>query len=175
MFESTDDRLLAIIATYFDEMTPDGMLRALLAMKYVATPPAHQLLERIVSNPKYDIPQLNTPPASRQTLRDVAIRILCDLGSDAVIEEVLDTLSHQPVNIIEFRLTKMEPGLVGDVLQRRLNSAKDNTLLPLLTLLGTFGDPTVLSNLKPYIDDPRQEVADAAYMAEQRILGLAYF
>ena len=88
---------------------------------------------------------------------------------------MLDTLSHQQVNIIEFRLTKMEHELVRDALQRRLNSEKDDILIPLLTLLGTFGDPTVLPDLKPYIDDPRQEVADAAYMAEQRILGLTYF
>ncbi len=175
MFESTDDRLVTIIDTYFDEMTPDGMLRALFAMEYIATPPARQLLERIAGNPKYDIPRPNTPPASRQTLRDVAILTLCDLGSGAVIEAVLDTLSNQPVNVIEFRLTKMEHGLVRDALQRRLNSAKDNILIPLLTLLGTFGDPTVLPDLKPYIDDPKREVADAAYMAEQRILGLAYF
>ena len=175
MFESTDDRLVAIIDAYFDEMTPDGMLRALFAMRYIATSPARQLLERIASNPKYDIPHPNNSPPSRQTVREAAIGILCDLGSEAAIEAVLDTLSHQPVNIIEYRLTKMEPGLVGEALQRRLSSAKDTTLIPLLTLLGTFGDPTVLPDLKPYIDDPRQEVADAAYMAEQRILGLAYF
>jgi HEAT repeat protein len=114
-------------------------------------------------------------PASQQTLRDVAILILCDLGSETVIEAMLDTLSNQTVNVIEFRLTKMGHGLVRDALQRRLNSAKDNTLIPLLTLLGTFGDPTVLPDLKAYTDDPRQEVADAAYLAEQRILGLAYF
>jgi len=150
-------------------------LRALLALKYIATPPARQLLEHIASNPKYDFPRPSDPPDSRQTLRDGAILILCDLGSDAVIEAVLDTLSDQSVNVIEFRLTKMEHGLVRDALLRRLNAAKDSILISLLTLLGAFGDTTVLSDLKPYIDDPRQEVADAAYMAEQRILGLAYF
>jgi hypothetical protein len=62
-----------------------------------------------------------------------------------------------------------------EALQRRLKSANDVTLIPLLTLLGTFGDYTVLPALQPYIDDPRLEVADAVYVAEQRILGLAYF
>ena len=156
-------------------MHPESMLRALFAMEYIATPPARQLLERIANNAKYDIPRPGAQPPSRQTLRDVAILILCDLGSDRVIEAMLDTLAHQPVNVIEFRLTKMEQGLVRDALQRRLNSAKDNALIPLLSLLGTFGDATVLPDLKAYIDDSRQEVADAAYLAEQRILGLARF
>jgi len=175
VFESTDDRLVALIDTYFDEMTPDGMLRALFAMRYIATPPARQLLERIASNPNYDIPRPNNSPDSQQTVREVAIGILCDLGSEAAIEAVLDTLSRQPVNVIEFHLTKMEHVLVREALQRRLSSAKDDTLIPLLTLLGTFGDPIVLPDLKHYINDSRQEMADAAYVAEQRILGLAYF
>src|SRR5258708_27163183 len=101
--------------------------------------------------------------------------MLCDLGSNAVIDAVLDSLSDQPANIIEFRLTKMDYGLVRDALRKRLRSANDPILIRLLTLLGTFGDHTVFPDLQPYIDDPGQEVTDAAYMAEQRILGLAYF
>jgi hypothetical protein len=100
--------------------------------------------------------------------------MLCDLGSNVAIEAVLDTLSDLPANVIEFRLTKMDYRSVGDALRKRLHAASDLVLIRLLTLLGTFGDYTVLPNLQPYIDDPRQEVADAAYVAEQRILGLAY-
>jgi len=101
--------------------------------------------------------------------------MLCDLGSNVVIDAVLDTLSDQQANVIEFRLTKMDYKSVGDAVRKRLNAASDLVLIRLLTLLGTFGDDTVLPNLQPYIDDPRQEVADAAYIAQQRILGLAYF
>lgn len=172
---STDDRLVAIIDTYFDELDFEATWHALMAMKYIATPRARQLLERIASNSAYEIPLSNTTLGSLQTIHEAAILMLCDLGSGVVIDEVLDTLSDQPVNLIEFRLTKMEPQSVREALQQRLNSASDTTLIHLLALLGTFGDPTVLPDLKPHIDDPRQEVADAAYSAEQRILGLAYF
>jgi len=62
---------------------------------------------------------------------------------------------------------------VRDALQRHLNSASDATLSKLLELLGLFGDHTVLPMITIYIDDPRIEIADAAYTAEQQILGMA--
>jgi HEAT repeat protein len=176
ILEAVDSRLVAIIAAHFDEMAFDGMWQAIIAMKYIGTLAARQLLELIADDPKYEeIPFPNATPGSLQTIRQAAIHPLCDLGSEAVIDAILDSLSDQPANIIEFRLTKMDYGLVRDALQRRLHSANDRVLIRLLTLLGTFGDHTVLPALQPYIDDPRQEVADAAYLAEQRILGLAYF
>jgi HEAT repeat protein len=64
VFEQTDDRLVALIDSYFDEMHPESMLRALFAMEYIATPPARQLLERIASNAKYDIPRPGVQPGS---------------------------------------------------------------------------------------------------------------
>lgn len=175
MLASTDVRLVTIIDTYFDDMTPEAMLFALFDMEYIATPQARQLLERVASSTKYDIPRPTSSPNSPQTMRDVAILILCHLGSTTVINAVLDTLANQPVSVVEYHLAKMEHTMVKESLQRRLKSANDVILIPLLTLLGTFGDHTILPALQPYIDDPRQDVADAAYLAEQRILGLAYF
>ncbi len=172
---STDARLVTIIDTYFDEMTPEAMLFALFDMEYIATPQARQLLERVASSATYDIPRPTSSPDSPQTIRDVAIVILCHLGSATVIDAVLDTLAHQPASVVEYNLAKMEHNVVKEALQRRLKSANEVTLIPLLTLLGTFGDHTVLPALQPYTDDPRQEVADVAYVAAQRILGLAYF
>jgi len=172
---STDDQLVAIVDTYFDEMDLEGMQHALIAMKYIATARAQQLLERIASIPKYEISPSNITPSPVQTIRDMAIHKLWELGSGVVIDAVLDTLSDYPANVVEFRLTRMKPELVRKALQLRLNSADEMILIRLLTLLGTFGDHSVLPDLRSYIDDPRQEVANAAYEAEQRILGLAYF
>ncbi len=166
---SVSDRLMTIIDEYFDELAPEGKRNALLAMKYIATPPARRLLEGVATDPAYEI----SLPGSPRTLREVAIQILYDFGSAVVIEAVLETHPDLPLNFIEFRLAKMERQLVSSALQRRLNAANDNDLVRLLTLLGIFGDHSVLADLKAYVDDPRQEVANAAYEAEQRILGLA--
>jgi HEAT repeat protein len=176
ILEAIDSRLVAILDVHFDEMAFDGKWRAIIAMKYIANHAACQLLVRIATDPKYgEVLFPNARPGSFQTLRQAAIHMLCDLGSNVAIEAVLDALSDQPANVIEFRLAKMDYRSVGDAVQKRLHAASDPVLIRLLTLLGTFGDYTVLPSLQPYIDDPRQEVADAAYVAEQRILGLAYF
>lgn len=60
-----------------------------------------------------------------------------------------------------------------DALQRHLGSANEVELSKLLKLLGLFGDYTVLPTIATYIDDPRTEIADAAYTAQQQILGMA--
>lgn len=99
---------------------------------------------------------------------------LCDLGSSIVIDAMLDMLLDQPVHVIEFRLRGMNYTSIRDALQRRLDAAENGVLICLLTLLGTFGDHTVLPALQPYMNDLNQEVANAAYTAEQQILGLAY-
>ncbi len=109
---STDDQLVAIVDTYFDEMDLEGMQHALIAMKYIATARAQQLLERIASIPKYEISPSNITPSPVQTIRDMAIHKLWELGSGVVIDAVLDTLSDYPANVVEFRLTRMKPELV---------------------------------------------------------------
>lgn len=176
ILEAIDSRLVAILDAHYDEMAFDGKWRAIIAMKYIANRAARHLLKRIATDPKYgEILFPNAGPGSFQTLRQAAIHMLCELGSNVAIDAVLDSLSDQPANVIEFRLTKMDYRSVRDALRKRLHAASDLVLIRLLTLLGTFGDDTVLPSLQAYIDDPRQEVADAAYVAEQRILGLAYF
>ena len=142
----------------------------IFALEYIAAPAAHRLLKRIASDPLYDIQRSSNSP---QTLRDVAIQILCELGSEMAIDLLLDNLAHQNLAFLDFFLTKLEQERVRDALQRRLGSANDATLSKFLELLGFFGDLTVLPMIATYIDDPRIEIADAAYTAEQQILGTA--
>jgi hypothetical protein len=89
------------------------------------------------------------------------------------IDCLLDGLADQDLAFLEFFLAKLEQERVRDALQQRLGSATDVTLSKILELLGFFGDHTVLPMITPYINDARIEIADTAYTAEQRILGLA--
>lgn len=168
-----DDQLVAILENNMDTLPTNSLHHALWALSSIATPAALGVLERIATEPIYQEP---LPPAtlgSFQTLRDAAIHLLWNLGSGVVIEDVLDTVMELPVQVIAFRLEKMNPKLVAAALQHRLTRANDLVLPRLLTLLGLFGNPTVLSDVRTYIDDQRKEVANAAYEAEQSILGLA--
>jgi hypothetical protein len=47
---STDDQLVAIVNTYFDEIANEGKFRALMTMKCIGTARARQFLERIASS-----------------------------------------------------------------------------------------------------------------------------
>jgi|SRR5450755_1926047 len=145
-------------------------LTVILALQYVTTPSVQRLLERIASDPQYNIQRSSDSP---QTLRDVAVQILCDFGSEMAIDYLLDGLADQKLVFIELFLAKVERERVRDALQQRLGSATDVTLGRILELLGFFGDHTVFPMITPYIDDPRIEIADTAYTAEQRILGMA--
>lgn len=174
VLQATDERFIPLIDTVFEDMSPDVMLQTLVAMKYIATPQARTLLKRVVNDPRYDIPRPGSSPDAQQTLRDVALLILCDIGDDDAIHPLLDTLAHQPAHVIEFRLAKMDYGVVKEVIRQRLPFAQDEILIRLLTLLGTFGDGTILPYIQLYMNHSKQEVADAAYEAEQRILGVAY-
>ena len=170
VYDWIDDQLVGIIDKYVDEMSAEDKLTVILALKYFAVPAAQRLLERIASDPHYDIQRSSNSP---QTLRDVAIQILCELGSEMAIDLLLDNLANQNLAFLDFFLAKLERERVRDVLQRRLGSAKDATLSKLLELLGFFGDHTVLPMIATYVNDPRIEIADAAYTAEQQILGTA--
>lgn len=175
ILETVDERLVLMLDAYFDEMVFDGKWQTLIAMKYIGTPTARQFLERIFNDVRYDeVLFPNARPGSFRTIRQAAMHMLYDLGSNVVIDAVLDTLLDQPAQVIEFRLRGLDYISVRDALQRRLSSAQNQLLIRFLTLLGTFGDHTVLPALQPYINDLNQEVADAAYTAEQLILGLAY-
>ncbi|MBA2392461.1 MAG: hypothetical protein H0V70_06910 [Ktedonobacteraceae bacterium] len=90
-----------------------------------------------------------------------------------VIDLLLDKLADQNLGFLKFFLAKLEQEQVRDALQRHLSSANDATLSKLLELFGFFGDHTVLLTLTMYIADPRIEIADIAYTAEQQILGMA--
>src|SRR5258708_13997298 len=176
ILETVDNRLVAILDAHFDEMNFVGKWRAVIAMKYIGTLVARPMLVRIANDPKYDeILFPNAGPGSFRTIPEAAINMLYDFGYPLVIDAMLDTLLDQPAHIIEFRLRAMDYTSVKDALQRRLNSAEGQLLIRLLTLLGIFGDYTVLPALQPYINDSKPEVADAAYTAEQQILALAYF
>lgn len=170
VYDWIDDQLVGILEKYVDEMSTEDKLAVIFALKHIAVPAAQRLLERIASDPHYDIQRSSNSP---QTLRDVAIQILCELGSEMAIDLLLDHPANQNLAFLDFFLAKIERERVRDALQRRLSSANDVTLSKLLELLGFFGDHTVLPMIATYIDDPRIEIADAAYTAEQQILGTA--
>jgi len=170
VYDWVDDQLIAILDRYVDEMSAEDKLTIIFALEYIAAPSARRLLERIASDPHYNILRSSDSP---QTLRDVAVQMLCHLGSEMAIDFLLDDLANQNLAFLEFFLAKLEQERVRDALQRHLGSANDATLSKLLKLLGFFGDHTVLPMIATYIDDPRIEIADTAYTAKQHILGMA--
>ena len=54
ILETVDDRLVAMLDAHFDEMVFDGKWHTIVAMKYVGTPAARTLLERVFNNSRYD-------------------------------------------------------------------------------------------------------------------------
>ena len=165
-----DDQLVGMLDRYVDEMNTEDKLTVILAIEHITTPAAQRLLERIASDPHYDIQRSSGSP---QTLRDVAVWGLCEVGSEKATDLLLDKLADHNLGFLEFLLANQEQERVRDALQRHLSSANDVTLGKLLELLGFFGDHAVLPTIATYIDDPRKEIADAAYTAKQQILGMA--
>lgn len=170
VYDWIDEQLVDMLDKYVDEMNTEDKLTVIFALKHITTPAAQRLLERIASDPHYDIQRSS---GSSQTLRDVAVWGLCEVGSEKGIDLLLDKLADHNLGFLEFLLAKQEQELVRDALQRHLGLANDATLGKLLKLLGFFGDYTVLPTIATYIDDPRIEIADAAYTAQQQILGMA--
>lgn len=170
VYDWIDDQLVDILDQYVDEMSAEDKLTVIFALEYIAVPSTRQLLERIASDPHYGILRSND---SSQTLRDVAVQILCEVGSERAVDLLLDKLADQNLAFLEFFLARLEQEQVKNALQKRLDSANATTLSKILTLLGFFGDRTVLPTLTTYIDDPRIEIADTAYTATQQILGMA--
>jgi len=150
VYDWVDDQLIAILDRYVDEMSAEDKLTVIFALEYIAVPSAQRLLKRIASDSHYDIPR---PSSSTQTLRDVAVLILCDLGSEVAINYLLDDLADQSLASLELLLSKLEQERVRDALQQRLGSANDAILGKTLTLLGVFGDHTVLPVITTYIND----------------------
>ena len=171
VYDWIDDQLVGMLDKYVDEINTEDKLTVIFALEHITTPAAQRLLERIASDPHYDIQRSSGSP---QTLRDVAVWGLCEVGSEKATDLLLDKLADHNLGFLEFLLAKQEQERVRDALERSLSSANDVTLGKLLELLGFFGDHTVLPTIATYIDDPRTEIADAAYTAQQQILGMAY-
>lgn len=169
VYDWVDDQLVGMLDTYVDEMNTEDKLTVIFALEHITTPVAQRLLERIASDPHYNIQRSNDSP---QTLRDVAVRGLCEVGSEKAIDLLLDKVADHNMGFLRFLLTKQEQRRVRDALQRHLGFANDAALGKLLELLSFFGDHTVLPTIATYIDDPRREIADAAYTAQQHILGV---
>ena len=87
------------------------------------------------------------------------------------IESVLDGLSTHHVRDAAYWLSRMESHLVTGAVRQRLAGAGAARLAQLLTLLGWFGDERCVPLIRTYFDHDDQEVADAAYEAEQHVLG----
>ena len=57
--------------------------------------------------------------------------------------------------------------------QKFPTSLRESVRIQLFELLGRFGDQRALTDSRAFIVDPRPTIANAAYVAEQRLLGLA--
>ena len=134
------------------------------------------MLESIASEEKYDIPlPSDAGKYGHHTIQTEAIRVLISLGSGIVIESVLDAILEKAAAGLsggEVTLARMERGVVVKALERRLSSANEIALIRLFELLCIFGDQSVLPIIRTYTNDLRKKIANAAYEAEQRILGL---
>jgi HEAT repeat protein len=166
-----DDRIVAVVERHFDTLIPGDQQYALFALGNIATPLALQFLERVAHSLSDEDLQSPVRLANRRT----AIAILRRLGSVSVLDDVLDELADSSTSTASFEssLAQMKPrSAVIEALQRRLAEASEVVLICILELLGMFGDQRVLVDLQTYTNDPRQKVANAAYEAQQRILGL---
>ena len=164
-----DDQLIDVLNSYVDKMSKDDKLTVIFALEYIPMPSAKRLLERIASDPYYDIQRSSDSP---QTLRDVAVWTLCNSGSERAVDFLLERLVDKRLGVPEFLLSKLGPEQVKNALLKRLDSADDISLSKILKLLGFFGDRTMLPALTKYIADSRIEIADLAYTAQQQILGM---
>jgi HEAT repeat protein len=170
-----DDRFIAIVRTYFDELNPEDQWCALIALDRIATPAARDMLEHIATAPVYSCPWSCTTRPEFQTLRQAATQLLSFSGATSMVDTVLDELTGSHPSFIELRLSKMERESVIVAIRNRLPIADEVVLARLLELLGWFGGTKELSDVRPYIHNPRLVIANAAYEAEQRILKLIEF
>jgi hypothetical protein len=173
--DQLDDRLVECIASHFDTLPLEDQHRTLFAFTRARASSARHLLESIASDPAYDIP-LPTMASlfGRRTLRTEAVRLLRSEGASMTIDSVLDEIlakAAQGYTGGEVSLAKFDREVVVEALRGRLSGANEIHLARLLELLGIFGDSRLLPDMRMYRQDPRLKVADAAYEAEQRILG----
>jgi hypothetical protein len=170
-----DDRFIVIVRKYFDDLNPEDQWCALIALERTATPAAQGMLEHIATAPIYSHPWSCTARPEFQTLRQAATQLLSFSGATSMVDTVLDELTGSRPSFIEWRLSKMERESVIVAIQNRLPIADEVVLARLLELLGWFGGTKELTDVRPYIRDPRSVIANAAYEAEQRILRLSEF
>ncbi len=174
--DQLDDRLVELIASHFDRLPLEDQHRALFALIRTRTSAARHLLESIASNPAYDIPLPAMASIYEQrTLRTEALRLLRSEGASITIDLVIDEILTKATEGFtggEVSLAKMEREVVIEALRGRLSKANETHLARLLELLGVFGDSRLLPDIHMYMQDPRLKVANAAYEAEQRILGI---
>jgi hypothetical protein len=170
-----DDRLIAIVRRFFDDLNPEDQWCALIALDRIATPAARDMLEYIATAPAYSRPWSCTARPEFQTLRQAATQLLSFSGGTSVVDAVLDELTGSHPGFIEWRLAKMDREVVIAAIQCRLPSVDEAVLVRLLDLLGWFGGIKELADVRAYIHDSRSAIVNAAYEAEQRILKLSDF
>jgi HEAT repeat protein len=171
-----DDRLVTLIISEFEHLGLESQHQALYALAHAQTFSAQQFLESIAENPVYDLPiSVGVPLHDHRTLRTEAFRLLRSQGASSTIDSVIDETLKVAVQGYAGGvddLAKMEHEAVIDALRARLSKADEIQLARLLELLGFFSDSRLLPEIRMYMQDPRPKVADAAYEAEQKILGV---
>jgi len=170
-----DDRFIAIMRAYFDDLNSEDQWCALIALDRIASPAARDMLEHIATASVYSRPWSCTARPEFQTLRQAATQLLSFSGATSVVDAVLDELTGPRPGFIEWRLAKMDREGVIASIRSRLPLADEVVLTRLLDLLGWFGSVQELVDARRYIRDPRLAIANAAYEAEQRILKLSEF
>lgn len=165
-----DDRLVTVLELGMRSLSPDDLQHVVWALESAATPKSISVLERLSGDERLDM-EVGLL-SSRHTLRKEVIGALQNLGSPQVLDGTITELGGEHPNIAVYRLSKMPRDAVAGALKARLTTLPTRALQQALRLLGWFGDERVLGDVRRYIPDPRSKVADCAYEAEQRLLGL---
>src|SRR5260370_10158661 len=177
--DQLDDRLVEFIASHFDRLPLADQHHALFAFTRTRTSSARHLLESIASNPAYDIPLLAMASMyERQTLPTEALRLLPSAGASITIDLVIDEILAKAAEGYtggEVSLAKLDREVVIEALREQLSKANEIHRRRLLELLRIFGATRLLSDIRIHMQDPRLKIADAAYEAEQTILGTMDF
>lgn len=171
---AVDPRIVSLLVSRFDSFQPPEQEAVLRVAEQSGMPQARHLLERVATDPIWEIALPQANPAVQRTLRSVAVDQLLRLGSPVVLDRALDMLdgTDRGRSMAFFWLERMPREVVEHELQQQLLHAQREDLPDLLTLIGWLGSAAAAPAVRPYQDDPDPQVFDPAYEAEQRLLGL---
>ncbi|MHB8573832.1 MAG: hypothetical protein ACYDCQ_00730 [Dehalococcoidia bacterium] len=167
------DQLVGVLERGLPHLAPDQQQKGVWALRDAATPAAIRLLERIATDESFE--GLAGLPGQERSVREQAIFALKELGSPTgvVVAAVLAELSSDSPTLGVYHMSKMPRGAAIESLSASLDTLPTKGLVQALNMLGWMADLSVLPDVRRFISDERHGVADAAYEAEQRLMGLA--